>query len=187
MITIIGCESGHEADFTITDDLLQTLAYRLEETLDQKVQMGESIDLPEDAYNAARDQYRGSEILERLKRVDAPEADRLLGVTNADCYAPGLNFILGQAAIDGKEAFVALARLRPSVHERIFDPELFRRRALKEMIHELGHTWGLSHCPDPDCVMHFSNTLSDTDRKSIDFCSQCRQKLENVESLKTPV
>jgi archaemetzincin len=181
MITIIGCNSKHDADITLTEDLLRDLAYRLEEVLAQDVQVGTSIELSGKAYNAARDQYRGAMILEELERLHLPDADRVLGITDADCYAPGLNFILGQAAIEGKEAFVALARLRPNFYGRIFDPELFRRRAVKEMVHELGHTWGLSHCPNPDCVMHFSNTLRDTDRKGVTFCPRCHEQLEDTE------
>lgn len=178
MIAIIGCKSKHDRAVSITEDLLRDLACRLEEALAQKVHVGKSIRLPEQAYNEARRQYRGSSILARLRRVHHPEADRILGVTGADCYAPGLNFILGQASTGGREAFITLARLAPSFYGRPTDPELFRRRALKEMVHELGHTWGLSHCRNPDCVMHFSNTLRDTDRKGVSFCPKCRGQLE---------
>jgi len=42
-------------------------------------------------------------------------------------------------------------------------------------VHELGHTYGLGHCPDTHCVMHFSNSLRDTDIKSATFCPACQE------------
>jgi archaemetzincin len=44
-------------------------------------------------------------------------------------------------------------------------------------VHELGHTLGLRHCDDPDCVMHFSNRLTDTDRKQRRLCEECLREL----------
>ncbi|HID92836.1 MAG TPA: hypothetical protein EYP60_01955 [bacterium (Candidatus Stahlbacteria)] len=46
-----------------------------------------------------------------------------------------------------------------------------KERVLKEAVHEL------VHCKDPNCVMHLSNSILDTDRKSTNFCSKCKQKL----------
>ena len=43
--------------------------------------------------------------------------------------------------------------------------------------HELGHTQGLGHRADTGCVMAFSNSLVDTDRKGKSFCSCCTQRL----------
>ncbi|HIC98260.1 MAG TPA: matrixin family metalloprotease, partial [Pyrodictiaceae archaeon] len=42
------------------------------------------------------------------------------------------------------------------------DKELFKLRALKEAMHEIGHVLGLLHCTDKRCVMHFSNSIIDT-------------------------
>jgi archaemetzincin len=112
-----------------------------------------------------------------LERVPRQEDDRVLGLADVDCYAAGLNFIFGQAAPRSGVAFVALARLRPSFYSLPDDLERFRQRTLKEAIHELGHTWGLAHCPNSRCVMHFSNTLADTDAKATSFCRQCRRRL----------
>ncbi len=50
-------------------------------------------------------------------------------------------------------------------------------RALKEAVHELGHTYYLSHCADAKCVMYFSNSLADTDIKGAGFCKRCQQRL----------
>jgi archaemetzincin len=49
---------------------------------------------------------------------------------------------------------------------------------MKEAIHELGHSYGLAHCSRPKCVMFFSNSLQDTDRKRSAFCVDCRMKLD---------
>jgi predicted Zn-dependent protease len=56
----------------------------------------------------------------------------------------------------------------PKVGTVTFDLE----RAIKEAIHEAGHLDRLPHCPEPTCVMAFSNSIEDTDRKGRAFCSR---------------
>lgn len=141
------------------------------------VVIGETVPVPVAAYDPRRRQYRGDALMAVLRALSYPDAGRVLGMTDADCYVPGLNFIFGQATSGGREAFVALPRLRQSFYGLLEDPVLFRERVLKEVIHELGHTWGLSHCTDVHCVMHFSNTLHDTDVKGANFCLRCRDRL----------
>jgi len=46
-----------------------------------------------------------------------------------------------------------------------------------EAVHELGHAFGLQHCGNPECVMFFSNSIMDTDRKGWHLCQQCRARL----------
>ncbi len=157
--------------------LLSWLAERLAATTGRAVAVGEPVPLPQAAYNPHRRQYLGNLLLAELRAGSYPTAGRVLGLTDADCYAQGLNFIFGQATMNGREAFVALPRLRMSFYGRPEDQELFYERTLKEAVHELGHTWGLSHCADPRCVMHFSNTLHDTDVKGSDYCPHCSGQL----------
>jgi archaemetzincin len=93
-------------------------------------------------------------------------------VTCRDLYVEGLNFVFGLADSPGKAAVISLHRLHADA-----DGALFRARAVKEAMHELGHTRGLRHCADSRCVMAFSKSLADTDRKGKEFCSRCAQKL----------
>ncbi len=162
---------------SVPPELLTWLVYRLTEVVGQEVTTGESIPLPGAGYDARRQQYHGGSLIAVLRRLCCRAAERIVGLTEADCYAPGLNFIFGQARMEGQETLVALPRLHPCFYGLPEEPALFHERVLKEVVHELGHTWGLSHCADPHCVMHFSNTLHDTDVKGADFCGRCLQKL----------
>ena len=134
-----------------------------------KVSLATERKVPAAAFNRARQQYRGDLFL-NAGREEA--VDRVLAVTNYDLYASNLNFIFGLADAGNKSAVISLFRLRMGA-----DEETFRRRAAKEAIHELGHSWGLSHCQNPRCVMHFSNSLEDTDRKETEWCESCDKKL----------
>ncbi len=97
--------------------------------------------------------------------------DRVVGVTNVDLVVPPFNFVFGIAEIDGMRAIISTARLIDH------NAEVTELRTIKEVLHELGHTLGLLHCPDPTCVAAFSNTLADTDRKGPQFCLKCYQRL----------
>ncbi len=133
--------------------------------------------IPEKAYDYKRKQYLASSLLETIKESGQMQNERVLGVADVDLYAPGLNFIFGEAHVDSGVAIISLLRLRQEYYELPPDEELFFDRVVKEAVHELGHTFGLGHCSNVKCVMHFSNSLSDTDWKSSAFCSQCRPKL----------
>lgn len=125
--------------------------------------------IPEEAYNPRRDQYRAESFLHALQ---PNRNEYLLAVTVCDLYTADYNFVFGLARPADRTAVIALARL---VYHG--DAASHRQRILKEAVHELGHTFGLGHCPNPNCVMHFSNTLADTDRKGSRFCADCRRRL----------
>lgn len=135
-------------------------------------------ELPLAGWNARRRQYLGEALLAQARRALLPGAIRVLALTEADLYADNLNFIFGEAEAGGEVAVVSLHRLHPEFYGAPPDPDLFARRALVECVHELGHTFGLAHCPRPECVMYFSNRIEDTDRKGPGFCEVHARQLQ---------
>jgi archaemetzincin len=154
--------------------LLGFLQEGLTRELDAVVRMGGNLPLPASCPEG-RSQYPGAPLLAALAAARPPGEEVVLGVTGVDLTAPGLNFVFGLADPPSRCAVISLARLYPEFYGQPRDPRLFKARALKEAVHELGHLWGLGHCPDPGCVMFFSNSLADTDRKGPGFCERCRE------------
>lgn len=125
------------------------------------------------AYNSRRRQYYSSKILEEMVRTLPSHALAALLITAEDLYVPQLNFVFGEASPYSKIAIISLSRLQPEFYGLAKDETLFQERACKEAVHELGHVFGLPHCSKKHCVMHFSNSLQDTDFKGDNFCSDC--------------
>ncbi len=159
--------------------VLEHLKEALKETFGKECEILPEAPIPLYALNPSRRQYLSDLFLDELNRLETPGAVKVLGVTEVDLYTRGLNFVFGQARLNGREAIISLARLRQSFYGLPEDESLLLERALKEAIHELGHTCGLTHCPDVLCVMHFSNSLRDTDIKKAEFCSRCLSTLKN--------
>jgi archaemetzincin len=138
---------------------------------------GEVFRLPPYAYDKARRQYNSTLLLEYLALSKPRNYAKYLGVADVDLYARGLNFVFGEAILNGEDAVISLHRLRPEFYGDPPNRRLFEARVLKEAVHELGHTFGLTHCKNPECVMRFSNSIIDTDFKKAQPCLNCRVKL----------
>jgi len=161
-----------------TRDISEVLAFLKEHLADifhLPIDEHPPLSLPQ-AYNPIRGQYLSRPFLERLLTIKKRN-EFMLGITDKDLYTTGLNFIFGEAAIHAGVAVIALARLHQHFYGLPEDKTLFKQRSLKEAVHELGHLYGLDHCPNPHCVMHFSNSIGDTDVKSASFCKNCRGEL----------
>jgi archaemetzincin len=155
---------------------LETLKSGLKVTFGCPVAINSPQSIPAEAFNRSRKQYLSDDLLELIKAGQQPDR-RILGVTVANLYTEGLNFLFGQADSSSGVAVISLHALSQSYYGLPEDSGLFQERALKEAVHEIGHTFGLDHCPDGYCIMHFSNSLLDTDIKKPTFCTRCQPKL----------
>ncbi|MFQ5552306.1 MAG: archaemetzincin family Zn-dependent metalloprotease [Thermoplasmata archaeon] len=136
-----------------------------------------SSEVPSMAHNPKRDQYHAPDMLEMARWS---HGEHVLVVTEVDLYVDPLNFVFGQADVGGQAAVISLHRLSSD------DSGVFRLRALKEALHELGHNVGLDHCAEATCVMHFSNELADTDRKGPNLCPDCVQRVGGTPPWRVP-
>jgi archaemetzincin len=136
------------------------------------------IDLSE-FYDPARNQYDGNRLLKKIETVYATDNTKTIGLFNVDLFIPILTYIFGQAFLNGRSGIASVFRLRNERYGIKANESLFADRARKEVIHELGHTFGLIHCRNPLCVMRSSTYVEDIDQKTHNLCSDCRGELNS--------
>ncbi len=130
-------------------------------------------------------QILSTDVLEELKRRKAADTDTLMGITMSDLYPrESWNFVFGQASLVNGVGIMSFNRFDP---DNVFSNEpkpgetaeqAILRRSLKLLTHELGHTFGVSHCTHFHCMMNGSNNLSETDRSPLHICPIDLQKIQ---------
>jgi archaemetzincin len=161
----------------VSREVLVFLKSGLEDGLGAQVSLAPAMPLPPEAYEGSRRQYQAEAFITGLPAPPLHSRRLALVITGVDLFVPRLNFVFGLADTRRRTAVISLARLNPEFYGLREKPRLLNERALKEAVHELGHLLGLGHCPKPACIMFFSNSLDDTDRKGPGFCPACRGRL----------
>jgi archaemetzincin len=135
---------------------------------------------PEFAFHGERQQYHSSEILQRMQCFLPADSRRMLGVSTVDLYIPILTFVFGEAQMGGPCAVLSTHRLRQEFYGLPPDDDLLRERLIKESVHELGHTFNLTHCDDYRCVMASSHAVEWIDLKERSLCGACGATAKQV-------
>jgi archaemetzincin len=157
----------------IDQNLLDELSRSIEAIFKRRTRILERREKPHFAFDAKRKQYLSIPVLGRVLQCADEGAEKIVGITDVDICVPVLQFVFGQAQLSGKAALVSIARLQQQFYGLPEDRGLLADRAKKETVHELGHTYGLVHCRNSLCVMHYSNSLREVDSRPLEFCDGC--------------
>ncbi len=132
--------------------------------------------------SAERGQYFSTQIISEAINLTDRYDGKIVLLTEVDIFVPVLTFIFGEAQLDGKHSIVSVCRLHEEFYSGESNENLLLERTIKELLHELGHNYGLHHCVNWDCVMHSSPGIEEVDIKGNSFCSSCAAKVLGYKS-----
>lgn len=137
-------------------------------------------ELPVQAYYAPRRRYRAERLLEYLERHTPEDAQVMMGLTEVDIsttkggvYDWG---ILGLATLSGQHCVISRFRAQRGAK----DATHIKQRLAKTVVHEVGHTIGLPHCPHYGCLMEDGKGSVLTTDHERDVCAECRAKVGSL-------
>lgn len=137
-----------------------------------------AIAIPPGAYIAERGQLDANSLIRGLTDSEVVQERKLtLAFTEKDMFYEKMNFVFGLAHAGLAKAVISTFRLSRDPMLSPVSEGAFRERVFKECMHEIGHVWALGHCHDKKCVMSFSSTIIEVDRKLPKFCGNCELKL----------
>lgn len=132
--------------------------------------------------------YRADSILKFLKRDMPDSIDHVLGITKQDISTtkyevypikikqPESKYkdwgVFGLGMCPGRSCVISTFRTRQCSTQRLHE------RMQKIAVHEVGHNFGLRHCPDKNCVMTDAvESIRTVDNAPLKLCKNCLSKL----------
>lgn len=134
------------------------------------VQIQKPKPLPQHAYYPARQRYKADSLLRFLSN-HTENGHKIIGITSKDISTSKGNIadwgVMGLGYRPGNACVASTFRLSAkNKNEQLF----------KVCIHELGHTFGLDHCPEKTCYMRNAEGGNPTDEEK-GFCTSCKTYL----------
>ncbi len=109
------------------------------------------MDLPleaEAAYSTERGQYFSTLLLAESLKLTNEFDGKVIILVEFDLYVPVFTYVFGEAQLNGKLSIISVCRLHEEFYSGETNDFLLFERTTKEVLHELGHTFGLIHCKD---------------------------------------
>jgi len=156
---------------------LSVISHRLELTFSAPVNLiRANLDMRA-AYDSSRRQTLSTELLSQILNGSSDAGCKRIAIVDVDLFIPVLTFVFGEAQLRGTAAIVSTHRLSNQFYGLPRDEDLMIHRLEKEIVHELGHTFGLLHCRQFECVMRASTYVEEIDLKQIHFCDICSRRI----------
>lgn len=132
--------------------------------------------LPKEAFYYPRSRYRADKLLTFLAKTPG-SYDKVLGITSKDISTTNGSHhdwgLFGLGQLPGRSCILSSFRLGRK------GPKTRDQRLAEVAIHEVGHTFGLDHCPTAKCVMaDAEGSIKTVDESTGKLCEICRRKLK---------
>lgn len=161
-------------------DLVAMVKETLERRMRVTVRVAEAMEMPAAAWYTPRKRWRAEKILDALDAKNWGDAWRVAAITEQPISTTKEEIedwgIAGLGSLNGPSS--------------VFSSYLFKRFAKKDrpfylhamenlVLHEVGHTLGLPHCPDDACIMADAkgNAVKAARASDNRFCARCRQRI----------
>ena len=128
--------------------------------------------LPGEAYNQRRNQYHAGMLLKLLADRYA-EHFKIVGLTRHDLFLPIFTHVYGEAQMPGRAAIVSTFRLTGGAPDGPGKQDRTNARAVKIAVHELLHTFELTHCTQTECLMQPIVSVAQLDAVPLKLCRSC--------------
>lgn len=149
----------------------QRLEKQLKSYFPEVVLKEQILTLPTEHYNKERNRYRGTGLFEELSKHR--NGDAVIGLTDYVIFKPNeISQTYGIMGVSPVGTYKCVVSSKIPSNGKEQSDENFVKLAL----HELGHAFGLNHCPDQHCFM------VDAEHKmkfpqTTGFCESCKTKL----------
>ncbi len=167
----------------VAPDLVEHVARSVRERFDFEVEVVERTPLPPWAWYKPRKRWRAEKLLDFLDTLDVGPARRVIGFTEAPISTTkGSRHdwgIAGLGQMPGRSCVLTSHLFRRYKHKA-------RKRYLRLMenlvLHELGHTLGLPHCPLDRCIMADAkgNAIRAGKLSINEFCPRCHEGIREL-------
>jgi len=140
-------------------------------------------------------QYNARRIMDALKPKLPADGYCIVGVTMHDIWSGDLGFVFGLGSLSERTGVYSFVRqdecycrgnsvVENAAIKYVYDDERkpgddekLLRRATGTLVHELGHICGIRHCVWYKCLMLGSNSLEESDTRTMELCPVCLHKL----------
>ncbi len=134
--------------------------------------------LPKTAFYPPRNRYKAEDLIDLLAAGSPREISKIIALTRSDISVTtdeGKDWgIMGLGQLGGRACLVSTFRLR---HGQPTE-EVFLARLIKVVNHELGHTFGVDHCPTVGCLMQDKRgKVASVDGETGKPCANCTKRL----------
>ncbi len=135
-------------------------------------EIGPTRPIPEDVLDQFEERADAERLLDELLPLVSVDVLALIGLAGAGLFSGPRDSVGTQASFRRRVSVISL----PFQAEGA-TPELFLRRMLGAVAHDVGHVLGMAHCVFYRCAMNGAASADELDGRPLLFCPVCEEKI----------